>query len=169
MVKSPLLIQRGCIYNQRVMLPLPWDSFITLMIFLLPMAFQLTWLFIFHVCSLDFHFTIHFEYHLHDPQWGSSIWKLMTWHAIRLLTWAAWWCDKVKPIMLLCAKCLLENSLLFTSVWLGDKESSMILSLELQSQIDVPFLSCDWSTYMFNYKSVFQHVPSFIHSFIISP
>ena len=141
MVKIPLLLQWGCIYNnEEVMLHLPYDSLHTLMTIQLLMTFQLYMTL--HIPYMSFGLPLYntfLKHNLHHwPQW-CGMWQLMTWHDMKLLTWIGWWCGSV------------------TSVWPGDKESSVILSLELRSQIDVPLLCCDWSPCMFNYKSVFQH------------
>jgi len=67
-------------YNEGVYIT-KGESLNTLMNVLLPMNFQLTWLFTFHAFPLDFHFTIHFEYNT----WSTVVtWHMtthdMTWH-----------------------------------------------------------------------------------------
>ena len=85
---SFLLILSLCLLENMVHVILihpPRDSLTTLMTVWNPMTFKLTWLFIFHMCPLDFHFTIHFEYNLHDPQYLCGIWWIGTGHDMKLM------------------------------------------------------------------------------------
>ena len=116
--------------------------------------FNFTWIFIFCTYPLELHFRIHFRIinyiiHKNDVEYDDS------WHDMKLLTWTSWWHGNFKTLLLLHAMFLLGNSLLFTSIWLRGKESSVISCLELWSQNGVLFLSLDWSTCIISYKGVF--------------
>jgi len=135
------------------------DSLTTLMTVWLAMTFKISWLSIIHVCPLDFHFTIHFEY-----TWSTMMMWPITTH---YMTWN-FWHELLDDVVVSCHYCYcvsdiwLRIILSSTSSWFGDKESSIISSLWLWSQIGVPLIFLDWSAYMSSWKDVFKH-DSFLH------
>jgi len=154
-VRSPLLVQWRCLYNQ-------WSD-----------PSPPLWLFDYsHDCStslwlFDFYMTLHILYmsfglplyntfsnkNLHNPQ--NDVAYHDSWHDMTLITRTSLWHGNVKPFLLLLVVCLLENDLFSTSISLRDEEPSVLLGLELWSQIDVPLISPNRSTCIFSYQGVF--------------
>jgi len=148
-VKILLLIQWGHIYNRGWLFDYPHD-------YLTPYDFP-TYMTLYIPC-VSFGIPLYntFKYNIHDPQQWCGIWPLMKWHDMKLLTWTAWWCGNVNPLLLLSVGCILEDSFLFTSTCLGDEEYSMISSLEWWSQTSAPLLSLDQSTCKFSCRRIFE-------------
>jgi len=133
-VKIPLLIKWGCIYNQR-----GWcfTSLVTpsapSWLFDFLWLFYFTWLFTFSMCPLDFHFTVHFKfwvriYMIHNNNVAYDNRQLMTWHDITLLIWHGLLDDMAMSSQCCCSLVyvFLRMHLLSNSLWLRDKEFSMI-------------------------------------------
>ena len=130
--------------------------FTILMTVQLPMIFQLTWLSIF-MCVL---WTSILQYIGIQYTWSTivSIWPLITWHDMTLLTWIAWWCGNVKSLLLLSVGCLIRYALSTPLHALVVWSLQWSLVLDGSCKLVALLISLGWSTCEFRYNRFLRNV-----------